>query len=621
MKRLAAIALALLAVLAAASPVAWAQAPQGGAGVSRSVTLYVPAVTDTGKGDVIEVTVTLTFPGNGSVKVENDGGSVGATTVNSARMAFLTASALLGVDWNTLDLSVHFHSRGTLEGPSGSFAIALAVAALLLPLPVEDAFKGYAITGAVSPDGLDSSVGGVPEKCRAAEERGLTLLYPMANKADASSCSGARPLTGLLSGLRLLANYSAPLRVDVEMGYPEAYAEVMAREAVKMAEYAKGNLTEASRMASVPREVYEQIEGLASRALDLAGDKPYSAASLAFTALYKALALRMQAELRDASEVAEFISSVESKVDELEGSMAASPASWQAAELLSVAYTRLADAKSAVLKAKTLLRDGLNDNATSEASYALARLESVRTWIKAAEAVNGTGALVDRGALRLLAARLLEYSGVAVNYSASLLESIGRENPFTSRDVEAAINIIDYIHSRGVKEFEAGDYVSAIGYLRQALSEASYYIFYFSASREAPDVLNEYVNELENVIEALATVNALRGVYSVLAPSYVEYAGVLLSDGDVLSAVRVLEAAVFSLVITRMLTLCTPSYLAPKAAGLGGPRHPGAGGAPQPGLPRAAEAVALAALAFVAGYAAGVAGRVSRVEEAVLSRL
>ncbi len=587
--------------------------------VSRSLTLYVPAVSGENKGDIIKVIVTLEYPGNGSITV-SAGGTVGATTFNSVKMAFLTAAAILGVDWSLLDVNVRFETQNALEGPSASFAIALAVATLLLPFPVGKGLENYAITGAIAPDGLSSRVGGITEKCKAAEAMGLTLVYPTANKAEASSCQRSEDVAGLLSGLENVVNVSIPLEVNVTLSYPKVYAEIMSEEAVKMAKYAELNLSEASSKASIPQEAYKSIVALTSEALNLSKIKPYSAASLAFTALYRALSLNMRAKVTSPTEAEEFLKSVEGKLKVLRDGMPENARSWQAAELLSVAFTRLADAEASIFRSKGLLERGMYINATDEASFALARIESIKTWIKAAKALNNTGLPVNEDLVKLVAIRLSQYSGVAVNYSVSLLESIKKEEPFVAADVDRAISIVRTLYNKGVNELNQGNYLPAIGYFREALSESSYYIFYFGVPHGSPGILEAYRDELKRIAERLAVTSAAYGIYSILASSYIEYSNVLYSQGDSLSAVRILEHAVFSLIITSMLRLGSPSYLSlsPGEVSTGTTQ----GSTPLPAAPslRFVDTIALLAIALVAGYLAGLTSRLRRVEEAVLSK-
>lgn len=591
--------------------------------VSRSISLYVPAVSGGSRGDIIKVTVSLKYPGNGTVRVAA-GGSVGATTENSVRMAFLTAAVLMGVDWNTIDVDVNFETDSSIEGPSASFAIALAIESLLLPFKPQGGYEDYAITGAIAPDGLNSRVGGIAEKCRAAESQGLTLVYPPANEVEveASQCRRALSVAGLVSGLLRVANVTLQA-VNITPSYPEVYARIMSRDAVKMAEYADANLSEALERGAVTPQEAEAVRSLISQALNLSHSKPYSAASLAFTALHRALSLNVKSKITSPDDAKSFIDHVEAMLDEVRSGIPAGAGSWQAAELLSVAYTRLADAEASIMDARALLERGLYANATVEASYALARIESIWTWIRASKALNSTGLPVGQREVALIAERLSEYSGIAVNYSVSLLEALKEEEPLLASDVDRAVEVIKSLYSKGSRELEAGKYLAAIGYFRESLSQASYYIFYFTVTAGSREVLDSYYYELKNIAGRLAASNAAYGVYSILAASYMEYADVLHGRGDrgnLLSSVNILEHAVFSLIITSMLRLEAPTYLSPPG---GMPPEQAQGGSPSGGPPSIGlvNAAALIAVALVAGYIIGVNSRLRRVEEALLSGL
>jgi len=140
----AAALLLVMAALAVAAPLALAQ----GLSWTRETWVLLPAVYGT-QGIVTNVTVTLTYPGTGQVSVNDNSGQVGSSTLYSVEMAYMVAMAYAGLNWRNYNLYVHFNVSGSIEGPSGSFGIMLAVLVLATGLDVNSLHQ-FAITGSRS---------------------------------------------------------------------------------------------------------------------------------------------------------------------------------------------------------------------------------------------------------------------------------------------------------------------------------------------------------------------------------------------------------------------------------------------------------------------------------------
>lgn len=614
---MARLAAAVALALALALPVVYALAAEPATGpVFRSITIYVPAVSGEGEGDILEVTVTLKYPGRGLVGVES-GGPVGSSTIYSMRMAVIVASLASGVDWRTIDVNVTFNTYSAIEGPSASFAVASVVAGLLEPFTVPAALEKYAITGAVSPDGLNSRVGGVPEKCRAADVRGVILAYPPSNEVEARACSSAVPVAGLASALELFFNVTGAAG-SFPYYSPEPYRAVMRGKALDMAE--KAEAIAGSLGSNAPEGLIARISELTSLARELAGDKPYSAASLAFTAYSRALMANasIHGASREAAE--QLIEWARAQLEELRSSMPTSASTWPALELLSVAYTRLANAEASLYRAGVYLDQGAYRNASAEAAFTIARIESIKAWVEAAEALNSTGPRITGAQAKAMALIASEYAGVAVNYSISLLDLIGEETG--NEAVRSAMELVRSLYRSGKSMLDQGNYIGAIGYFREALSEASYRIFYYGLAAGATERgIEAYRVELEALLNKTASMAAARGVFSVLAASYLEYSRVLWETGDPMSSIRLLESAVAASMMSLTTVVQAPSYLLYLAGAepdmLGGP--PPEAGVEVPDILGRLVGVVTAgvAVAFMAGYLAGVAAKFRRVEDAV----
>ena len=601
--------MALLLVASLLLQPSLASLPQRGY-AERTATIYVPAVSDD-KGELIKVEVKLAYPGRGLVSVKS-GGSVGASTVYSVRMAVLAASLFLGVDWSSINVNVTFATLSGLKGPSASFALALAVYALLSPLTPPGNLTRYVITGAVSPEGLSSRVGGVPAKCKAAVEEGLVFVAPLANEGDVAGCDEDNIIlvTGLLDASGSILGYRV-YTPPAPMFYPESYAKLMKDEAEKMAEYASGNLSEALSAGLLDEATASAIRARIEEALDLADEKPYSAASLAFTALSQTLSALAEARAsrEGKSYVESLIARVEEGLREVQAGLPKSASTWPEAELLSVAYTRAADAEASIARARALLSKGDVKGAAGEAAYALARLETVKTWGRAASLLAGTGPLVGSGQLSLLASRLDSFVGTAVNYTNAVLRLLEEEGAASYGDARALLSQL-YVEARAY--LGRGESLTAIGYYREALGLSSYWLFYASlAVGASPEAVEGYWEELEALANHTLSLAAARGLYSVLASSYLEYARVLMDRGDLMSAVRILEAAVASAGVTLMLALGAPSYLTSSGGveGVGG----AGGGFPAEAIHVVLTAVAGVSVAFAAGYVLGLSTRLREI--------
>ncbi|MGC9072456.1 MAG: S16 family serine protease, partial [Acidilobus sp.] len=203
MKEYAAVALAALLLVASLTSVASAQA----IGWSRAAWLMIPAVYGT-QGVVINVSVTLTYPGTGQVSVTDNSGQISGSTLYSMEMAYMVAMVYAGLNWHNYNLYVHINATGNIAGPSGSFGVMLATFSLASGL-WSSALHRYAVTGAVSPSGLSGPIGGLPYKCQAASSSGLGIVYPVGDQLTANeTCNDTQrvPVAGLAEALEKVFN-------------------------------------------------------------------------------------------------------------------------------------------------------------------------------------------------------------------------------------------------------------------------------------------------------------------------------------------------------------------------------------------------------------------------------
>lgn len=112
----------------------------------------------------------------------------GAGVAWTAASATAAAVGTLYSGGDPRETDVWFTVSGPIDGPSAGALLTVAVLAALRDAPLRE---GMTLTGAVSPDGTISAVGGVGLKLRAAAEAGLsTVLLPVGNTTLTVSGSG-----------------------------------------------------------------------------------------------------------------------------------------------------------------------------------------------------------------------------------------------------------------------------------------------------------------------------------------------------------------------------------------------------------------------------------------------
>ncbi len=145
--------------------------------VDRSRHMIIVAVRQTSSGTYVGVSadlyVRVLCPGGGHVYVETMPLSE-LDTQASARVAAMVASMVAGIAFTSCDYFVSIRAdTPIIGGPSASAAMAVAFAAALLDLPLN---QSVVMTGMIMPDGSIGPVGGVPDKLVAAAKRGAKVF-------------------------------------------------------------------------------------------------------------------------------------------------------------------------------------------------------------------------------------------------------------------------------------------------------------------------------------------------------------------------------------------------------------------------------------------------------------
>ncbi len=610
-RELKAAAVFLLAVLLAAQVAAAGQPPR-----VYVVDFYLAAVDEAeGRGSLLPARLTVTYPGSGSIAV-TAGGGVDDVTRLSMEQAVKLGALLAGVDWRVADFSIEIETEDSVGGPSGSAMVALVVYAVLSGSPRTPVWESIVVTGAVSPEGLVSSVGGVEYKCEAAADEGLTLYYPLVNLTEAllAKCPGGRRYTGLLN---LTASvFGSPLPAPGIGVYPlpASFNYTMREAAARMAEKALELLSRAEELG-LPREQAEPTRRGVELSLNLSSTHPYAAASLAFTALLNATRLYYAASAltggginktfldAERARVAEELARLRSELDAMprEGSIFY-------VEFAATAYTRLAAANSSLLAYNRLL-DESPQQAIYELAHASARIYSIREWISSARASIGDTPRVARADVERLAYSVEDYVETAAAYAESLAEYLV-ENRYRSRDLLVYIDIIKGLVEQARNFMDEGDYIAAVGFYREALSRSLDMLFQASigAYNGPEDIIDDYMVELERVYTLLSWRLLSRGAAPGLAPAYYDYGLVLLAEGKREAGLLMMEESASSAILWSLLALAPPLEEAPQ----------GAPGAQQPVEPEreARPLVTMAALvvAFAAGYLASIKATIRVLE-------
>jgi len=553
--RIAAVVLLMLVVAAQFAPVAAAQAQY-----TLYAEYYLPAVTQDGepRGSLLPVSINISMPGQGAIRVES-GGVVDEVTLYSMALAVKLAALMAGVDWRTLNVSIYIDSPGGVGGPSGSAMTALIAYLLLSGAPRGDGYSWFTATGAISPEGLVASVGGVEYKCEAASEAGLAFYYPLVNLTGAllDSCSG-HTYTGLLNLTSQVSGVPEPVPAATGFPLPPSFNETMRQAAYNMANKTLALLEEAEKL-NVNPDILDYTRRTVNKSLQYADEHPYAAASLAFTALLNATRIYYEAlgyqpdgyELlnQEAVRIEEELAAIEEELNAMPRN-----GSIYYVEFLATAYTRLAAAKTSLLAYHNYTQQYYYTNAISELAHAAARIDSIREWIRSANASIQERPRLSEGDVARLAWITADYVETAANYSKSLaqymVETYGRDPA-----ILIYIDIIDALVGEARAYMVEENYVAAIGFYREALSRSLNMLFQASIGfYQGPvPIINDYVRELQVTYSYLSSRLLASGSAPGLAPAYYDYAMVLLMEGRNVSAVLLLEEAATSAVLWSLL--------------------------------------------------------------------
>ena len=148
--------------------------------------LYIVAVSRLENGSFVGVyaklRIAVEYPGSGIVYISTKP----LTQLDiqaSARVAAITAAQLTGIDYFSRNYYIYVEAPSPIVGgPSASAAMAVAIAAAILRVPIN---SSVIMTGMINPDGTVGPVGGIVYKLEAAKKAGAKLfLIPAGQRYD-----------------------------------------------------------------------------------------------------------------------------------------------------------------------------------------------------------------------------------------------------------------------------------------------------------------------------------------------------------------------------------------------------------------------------------------------------
>ncbi|MCE4625142.1 MAG: hypothetical protein F7C35_04680 [Desulfurococcales archaeon] len=535
-------------------------------GSPYNYTITVPAVQEPDlTGILIKVDVEITPGGSGQVEVEA-GGSVDDTTRYSLMQAAAIGALLAGYDWRMFDYRFVFENTSSIAGPSASAAAATSIYLALTRSPLLRTFSdNVTMTGAISPTGLYSAIGGVQSKCSAAASGGRIFLYPLANyRAVILGCNttyysipGPFSVIEVLSGLKSntsLFKIPMPKEFNTTMINASRY---MRGEALKVL-----STINATSLGGNASSLYSTVLEAVNESNATEQSHPYISASRAFYALYNAFYLEylvsylapqgVQEGLLD--KISREADSLLENLTMLEENLSMLPQEGSAyyIEFLGIAYARIASAE-AELNQIDKLASVSPLGAISSLAYAKARIYSIKSWLWSALSVKGLEPYLSKGQVKSLASYAGDYAHIASDYSISIARYMidMYKNEVDVALLERAIETLEATIAKGDSYIAKGNYIAALGFYREALSQSMNNIFSVVISNQSDRemIYKGYLDEITKLYNYEAESLLWRGLPPGLAPAYMDYAYYLWEKGQYETAVNIARSGLSSTLI------------------------------------------------------------------------
>ncbi len=529
-----------------------------------STEIYLPAVDENGKGTIILVNVTIMPHGSGSVEVLSNG-KVDPTTKYSMIQAAVTGTLLAGFDWRSFDYRIYFVNATDVAGPSGSAMVSYTIYSLLTNSPVVNTFSNITMTGAITPVGLYSAVGGIEAKCLAAEAMNLTFYYPLANLDPkiVEDCPNAQPTTGFINTTLLLTNTSL-LLPQANITLPYGFEDGMRQASSYLSEATK------SVLEKIPVEsLGEDLLVLYNSSMNALNESslyysshPYASASRAFYALTKALQLYYLYEIMQlgtSQGVNNYILNVSNQLetnltrlsrtlDQLDPN-----GSIYYVEFVGIAYSRLASAEASLSRIPVLLPHNMED-AIAELAYVHARIYSINSWIQTALLVRDLEPRITSYDVHLLATLMGDFAHISAQYSISLAQYMieNYEGIVDTSMLKQYVETLNELVDQGDRYAMQANYIAALGFYREVLSQSMSNLFTIITPANNSigiTIYKGYLNETIMLYNVLSLKIIGAGLIPGLAPAYLDYALLEAEKGDYESALILAQHALASALV------------------------------------------------------------------------
>ncbi len=399
-----------------------------------SITIHGLAVSSTGEGSVVDISISALRYGNGSVyvaAVPETGEGFGP----SAQVAAFVASRVANVDLDNITFLVSVRGlEAAVGGPSASGYIAVAMYSLLTGTPMRN---DTVMTGIILPDGLIGPVGGVGAKARAAERAGFKrLLVPYGQQGEATGSIRVVPVLTIEDAIRELTGVALRVREVSEDEIDKRPYREVGRLLFELV-YARFNST-------VPPQLRQRY--LPPNLGELVGkERYYTAASLIFSSLNRYLTDNIDS-------VPNPLGIAKSIADEVAGSLDAMNVTTANLDILVAIYRRVYEVRI-ILDAQERTRD--------EVAAAYARAITLPDWVTAIRGLRG-GSPIPPQYLEDLALVYFEYARSVYSYLYSLVGVAS--GPLTRMET-----LIRY----AMEAFNEGRYAATIALSLEVIADAS----------------------------------------------------------------------------------------------------------------------------------------------------
>jgi len=308
----------------------------------------------------------------------------------------------------------------------------------------------------------------------------------------------------------------------------------------RMLSQAQANLTSAEAILGADNPRVEATRNLIQgvQTIIQGGVHPYTAASLAFRALYNATSLYYLALLENGSlDVGSTVSKLRGRIAELATGMNKTFDTVYSFELSSIAQARLADANLTLEEFLNNSEEPDEIDIATTLGYVSARLETVEHWYQSALEVNETPPyLPSQDRVKYAVSLYLEYTREATEYVLAILHETFGDNSAGDAILERYNRVLGMVET-AQQDLAVGRYSRALGLAHRALSDIVAMFVEITSnvatSTEYQDVMEAYLDYQVDVANRFILDIVSSGYPSIIAIDYYEYSLAQKDMGDV----------------------------------------------------------------------------------------